>query len=367
MVGMTESDLADGASVGRSELTRDNHYVPRSYLKRWADDCGRIWSYRILASHQNVPLWKPQSTKGLAYHEHLYTRVVASGETDDIERWIEKEFESPAKGSIHKAVSNEKLTATDWQKLIRFLAAQDARTPARLMKVLKRLHETLPAIIEATLADSVRKLEAAKHDGVSLSHADHPHDEFFPGRVTVETFPEQEGGQLRFETVVGRGLWLFSLKQLLTKTVNALLEHKWTILRSPPGMEWLTSDDPVVCLNYHDAKKYDFGGGWGSKGTEIFLPLSPNHLMYTRIGEKPWPKGHVLSRELAQSLQRFTVEHAHRFVFGRTQDPSVAAWRPRVVDSSTYDAEVKQWRQWHEDQSNAERELFNTQRSSPLT
>lgn len=353
---MTESD-AGAVRVSQPELTRDNHYVPRSYLKHWADDRGRIWSYRALSSHQNVPLWKRQSTKGLAYHEHLYTRVVASGETDDIERWIDKEFESPAEGPIRKAVSNKKLAATDWQKLVRFLAAQDVRTPARLMENLKRWRETLPALIEDTLADSVHMMEAAKRDEAPLSQAGHPHGEFFPGRVTIETLPEQEGGQLRFETVVGRSLWLFSIKQLLTKTVNSLLEHKWTILRSPSGMEWLTSDDPVVRLNYHDVKKYDFGGGWGSKGTEIFLPLSPNHLMYTRIGEKPPPKGHVVSRELAQSLQRFTVEHAHRFVFGRTQNPSVAAWRPRIVDSSAFVAEAEQWRQWHEYQSNAEREL----------
>lgn len=343
--------------MSQSEVTRNNHYVPRSYLKRWADEIGRVWSYRVLVSHRNVPLWKQRSTKGLAYHEHLYTRLIATGETDDIERWLNNEFESPAQESIDKAVSNGRLAATDWEKLVRFLAAQDVRTPARLNGQLKRWRETMPAIVEDTLADSVRKMVAAKRDGVSLSHVGHRHDEFFPGRVTIEALPDQEGGQLRFETVVGRGYWLFGIKQLLTTTVNALLEHKWTILRSPPRLEWLTSDDPVVRLNYHDAREYDFGGGWGSKGTEILLPLGPRHLMYTRIGKKPPPKGHVVSRELAQSLQRFTVEHAHRFVFARTPDPSVAAWKPRIVDPGAFNAEAAQWKHWHEDQSTAEREL----------
>jgi hypothetical protein len=280
----------------------------------------------------------------------LYTQVVASGESDDIERWFEKEFESPAEEAIQKAVSNVKLAATDWHKLVRFLAAQDVRTPARLMATLGHWHKTLPALVEATLAESVQELEAAKRDGTPLPQGHHPLGEIFPGRVTVESSPQQGGGRLRFETVVGRGLWLFGLKFLLTETVSALLEHRWTILRSPPGIQWLTSDDPVIRLNYLNEDKYDFGGGWGSKGTEIFLPLSPHHLLYTRIGEKPPPRGHVVS----------WVEHAHRFVFGQTSTANVIAWRPRIVDSSAFVAEANQWRDWHANQSNAERGLVGT-------
>lgn len=129
--------------MSQSEVTRNNHYVPRSYLKRWADEIGRVWSYRVLVSHRNVPLWKQRSTKGLAYHEHLYTRLIATGETDDIERWLNNEFESPAQESIDKAVSNGRLAATDWEKLVRFLAAQDVRTPARLSEQLKHGHEPI--------------------------------------------------------------------------------------------------------------------------------------------------------------------------------------------------------------------------------
>lgn len=357
---MVELGPARGVRMSKLELTRDNHYVPRTYLKRWAYDGARVWTYRVLSSHPNVPLWTLHSTKGLAFHKHLYTRVVPSGETDDIERWIGREFESPAEEPIRKAVSNEKLTVTDWQNLIRFLAAQDVRTPARLIEDLKNWRETLPADIEKTLENSLRELEAAKLGGAPLPHDEVPHAELFPGRVTIETLPEQGGGLVRFETSVGRSLWLFGIKNLLTKTVNALLQHKWTILRSPPGIEWLTSDNPVVRLNFYSAKKYDFGGGWGCKGSQIFLPLSPNHLMYTQIGAKPPPKGRVVSVDLAQSLQRITVEHAHRFVFGRTQNPRVAVWRPRVVDRQAFDAEAAQWRHWHESQSNAERAFIAT-------
>lgn len=56
-----------------NEFQKDNHYVPRLYLKRWADANNKVNTYRLLVPHQRRPLWKRRSAKGLAYHEHLYT------------------------------------------------------------------------------------------------------------------------------------------------------------------------------------------------------------------------------------------------------------------------------------------------------
>jgi hypothetical protein len=343
--------------VGIPELKRNNHFLPRGYLKRWAGSGGKVWSYRLLVSHPNVPQWKQQSTRGLAYQEHLYTRLVADKESDEIERWLDREFESPAEEPFRKAISNEKLTPSDWRKLIRFVAAQDARTPARLIENMKRWNETLQTMIDTTLEEFVKTLESGKAATTTVPKTHHPYAKYFPGRVTIEKLPGQKGGQLQFETVVGRGLWIFSIKQLLTTTLNALERHKWTVLRSPPGVAWLTSDDPVVKLNYQHAKKYDFGGGWGSKGTEIFFPLSPNHLMYTKIGERPPPRNSVVPTQVAQSLQKLTVEHAHRLVFATRPEANVVDWRPRTINSDAFKKEREQWHQWNKEQSDAERDL----------
>lgn len=83
-------------------------------------------------------------------------------------------------------------------------------------------------------------------------------------------------GQLKAEMIVGRGLWFSGMRHLLTHTVKHLERHKWTILRPPEDLSWFTSDDPVIRLNYYDAGRYDFNGGWGNKGTEIILPLAPS-------------------------------------------------------------------------------------------
>lgn len=341
-----------------NEFVEKNHYVPESYLKRWGDANGKISVYRILVPNQNVPLWKKASPRGLANHRHLYTRIITSEESDEIERWFNTEFESPAAASIEKAVSDNQLSPEDWKNLIRFLAAQDVRTPTSLIKTLQNGQSNLESVInENALRTYVQDYEKLKEQGISPIISPNSNAEFLPIKVSTELLPGADFGTLRVEGVVGRGYWLFTIKSALTGAINKLLTHKWTILRSPAGFEWATSDDPVIRLNYHNPEKYDFFGGWDSAGTEIFLPLSPRHLLYTKIGSKPLKRGTVLSIELSRGIQQIIIEHAHRFVFTSKQDANVSVLRPRKVDATIFANEAEQWRNWHEKNKDAESDL----------
>ena len=163
---------------------------------------------------------------------------------------------------------------------------------------------------------------------------------------------------MKSEILVGRGLWFFGIRHLLTKTIKVLLNQKWTILLAPDGLDWFTSDDPVIRLNYYDQGAYDFRGGWGRKGGEIMMPLDSRHLLYTKIGERPPQRGSIVPRSEAEAIRRFIAEHAHRFIFAASPDPEIATLRPRTVDAAVLRREQKQWRKWHEEQSAAERELL---------
>lgn len=346
-------------SMKRKSFSRDNHYVPRIYLKQWVTEEGGIWTYRIFVSNDNVPKWKISSTKGIAYHTHLYTRIVAGGQTDEVEQWLDREFEAPAEHVVRKVVSESRLSPEDWTRLIRFLAAQDVRTPARLSESLERWNKSLPDLMQRTLEDSVRELEAAKKGRKLVRQISKPHSDFIPFRVRTERIPQSETAAVKVESVAGRGLWLYSLKHLLTETVDVLLSHKWTILRPPKGVNWYTSDDPVIKLNFYQAGKYDFKGGWGSKETEILLPISPNHLLYTKIGAAPPRRGTIVSESLAKMIQRFIAEHAHRLIFAAIKDPEVESIRPRTVDRSLFNEEREQWKRWHEENTKAESNLYS--------
>jgi hypothetical protein len=149
------------------------------------------------------------------------------------------------------------------------------------------------------------------------------------------------------------------MRHLLTDSdsVKALLDYRWSILRAPDELNWFSSDDPIVRLNYHNEDKYDFGGGWGSKGTEIFLPLSPHHLMYTQIGYRPPERGFVLPRPAAEFIRRAIAEHAHRNIFSNSPNEEIPKLRPRHEDAEIFRKEREGSRKWHEDQTKAEEEL----------
>src|ERR1700733_11824547 len=115
-------------------LTRDNHFVPQFYLKNFSTASGEVREYRTLVSHSSVPVWKPVNTAGTGYEKNLYTRIVRGEETDDIEQWLNREFESPAKEPFEKVLAARELTQGDWRLLVRFLASQIVRTPAFLVK-----------------------------------------------------------------------------------------------------------------------------------------------------------------------------------------------------------------------------------------
>jgi hypothetical protein len=280
------------------------------------------------------------------------------GETDEIEQWLECEYETPAADVLKKITSNARLTPSDWKVLIRFLAAQDVRTPARLVENLQRWHKTLPGLLQNSLEEAVRIFESMKARGEKLPSIKSPLAESFPLRIETEIVPDQVLGTIKAKTIVGRGLWLFGIKHLLSKTADVLHQHKWTILSPPKGMTWFTSDDPVVRLNYRSPENYDFGGGWGSEGTEIFMPLSPNHLLYTQVGSRLSTRDTQISLDQAKIMRRCIAEHAHRFIFSSEPEAQVPTLKPRMVSADLLRNEKIQWSKWHEDQSAAENKLI---------
>jgi hypothetical protein len=333
------------------------------YLKRFATAAGRVLTYPILVAHERVRLWKPRPIKGIAYRAHLYTRIVATGQTDEFETWLNEEFETPAEEALKKATEDMRLTPNDWQRIIRFVAAQDVRTPASLFESTQRWNKAGPIMLEETLQKSIRRLELAKSRGEKIKAVKAPNSEYLPVRITSTIESGEEFGKIKAEMIVGRGLWLFNIRTLLTNTLKVLLEQKWSILKPPEGLEWFTSDDPVVRLNYYNENKYDFNGGWGNRGTEIFIPLSPKHLLYTQVGHQRPSRGTVVDHAKAEMIRRFIAEHAHRYIFSKSTDAEMPKLRPRTVNAALWHDENEQWNKWHEEQTRAERELMGWEES----
>lgn len=82
-------------------------------------------------------------------------------------------------------------------------------------------------------------------------------DNLLPIKVSVE----RNFGQVKVDSLVGKGMYLFALKHLLTKTVNVMYKYKWHVIHAADGISFPTSDDPVICMNYSGEHEYDFKGG----------------------------------------------------------------------------------------------------------
>lgn len=200
---------------------RREHFVPRLYLKRWSTPQNKIWTYRTLVSHAQVGLWRERSTKGVAFQEHLYTQIVDGRESADIEEWLDKEFEAPAEEALDKATSDRRLTPDDWRILVKFLAAQDVRTPTRLSEALQRWESELPELLQESMKASVSEIETALKSGAPpRPQPAPPSGARFPLKVTTEITPGEDMGRLRAEIVAGRALWLFPMKDLLSRSAK---------------------------------------------------------------------------------------------------------------------------------------------------
>ncbi|HCR85835.1 MAG TPA: hypothetical protein DIV86_04075 [Alphaproteobacteria bacterium] len=324
-------------------ISSDNHYLAQSYLKRWSDAEGKVYLYRSLVSNPQVPLWARKSVKSLAYTQHLYTSKITAIENDELERWFGKYFESPAKEVVEKIVNEVRLFSSDWECLINFLAMHDVRTPARLLEHLYSATETYQKVINDALKNIPEKLKSKKDFNMDKVFYPMPH------HIKVNIRKKNEiSSTIEAKATIGRESWIWSIKNLLNKTSKVLHDHKWTILKPADGFDWFTSDKPVVKLNYYSNGNYDFKGGWGSEGTEIFFPLDPQNLLFTQVNGKNIPKKYSkCNTKMTKYIRRFIAESSYRYIFSNKLDEDIKLFKPREVNLELYNSEKDAWDKWN--------------------
>jgi len=87
------------------------------------------------------------------------------------------------------------------------------------------------------------------------------------------------------------------------------------------------------------------------------LPLTPKHILYTQIGNSNNKNIADYSYEYSVLFQKLIIEHAHRYVFARTQIKGMLKLHPRTVDADLFQQEKKVLDSWHGEQMKGEKEL----------
>ena len=336
---------------------RANHYIPQGYLRQWAHDEARIWTYRTLVSHPGVREWRSHSIKGIANREHLYAQVSYGSISDLVERWLERHVDSPSAAALQRVAKEQRLSPSDWDCIFRFFACSQARTPAYFLRAQARWTRELPELMASSLKRTTRAIE----EGTRLETPRGPPlggtEVEPPIRVRLRPNKDGEGGVVEAIVLTGRRLWLTEIHRIASHSYKNLRGLHWTILRAPLGRQWLTSDDPAIGARISQDRVVTYDGGPGILGSYLFMPLSPLHMLYARVGARPQLKYTTMGDAEASFVQTCQVKHAHRLVFAQAIDDWVQSIRPRVIDKNAHEHERGEWEKLHKEHSQAERDL----------
>ena len=290
---------------------------------------------------------------------NFYICLKGEEESDEIEKWLNEKFETPAKIPLEKAINGERIDSDDVKKLINFLACQIVRTPAFLERFLKESknivsHEFENIVKEATddIINQSKKKIKSEINQIKNGIDENP----FPLKIIDTGITDGEMELFQVKTVIGKSLYLNSLKYYLTKTLDVLHKHRWKIIELDKNVNIPTSDDPVICLNYYGNNKYDFNGGWAKKGSEIIFPISPRKIMYTHIGYK---KKIELNYDVSLFIKRIIAEHAHMKIFSNFKDMEIIKYRNRFVDKEAFEREKNIFKDFHDNYKNIEKSYLS--------
>lgn len=339
-------------------LSRDNHYVPQMYLKAWANE-NKIWAYSLLVSDPKVPHWKKESIKNTAFRKDLYTNIGNNNnESDTIEHFLDKNFESPAMIPLKKAIEGSSLSKDDLIILSRFVASQCVRTPAWYIKNLKQWGNTLPQIFEDTLNKLANEMSNMDINDIKLNKSS-INTNYFPLKVTRTGKVVDDKELIEVNSYIGKSMWFFAINHILTKTCTLLNKHNWRVITAAPGISWPTSDDPVICLNFYNNNNYDFNGGWDNEGSEIILPISPTKILYTQVGKDCRLKQFDL--KTSHLIKKLIIEHAHRKIYCNSPQKNMRNLRERVEDPLIFKEEETMLKNWYSTYVETESEfIFHT-------
>lgn len=264
----------------------DHHYLAIFYLNRWTGEDGKVC--RFSRPHGDTVVSKRTSPKGTAYEEHLYSMRTPDGPPiADMERKFMSRLDSEAAEALD--LLEKGLPETKWERRLRsawsrFIWAQSIRTPSEIAQLKSSVKEAwsaeTPGLQEA--------YEAERPEGAPESV-----DEWL---AALDSFSEDHFAL----TIARRSMDHPAIGQIINNM-------RWKVLDFDGcDIPLLTSDRPVrmtTTLAETDAF--------------IMMPIGPNRLFVaTRETQTMRRIAAQKRREQAKHLNKITVQHAVKYVFG---------------------------------------------------
>lgn len=318
------------------EKKRDNHYVPRSYLKQWSNDGRAVWAYDTIVWNKGQKVWRPVGVGGVACWKDFYSQINDDETVDDsIEILFGDEYESRA-GDAFKMVRNgDVLASDDMALLVDFAILQMVRTPVWLLKSSALMAGVFPSAATEMLG----KLETDYKAGLLTKHNVHEKVRSLPDNAP---FPQFEIGvdvdvrawEIAVSLPLGRKNYLASVGRVLRGDVGKCMRSfDWSVIEMPNGVLLPTCDNPFVRLCVRAGMRPTLDGAVGDPNTHLFMPLTPHHLLYANAGGARLDRRRLIGESsLVDLISGSVVQNALRYVYDRKRSDWIAELRPRRVD-----------------------------------
>jgi hypothetical protein len=285
-------------------MVKQQHYVPRCYLKNFANSDEQIWAYD--KSTDKVFL---SSVEGVASEKFFYDSEKldnAAGQKQFIEKALSL-LEGQARTVFQELLlrlngsQSARMLPNEKYFLSHFIAVQMLRTRENRIQI-EQMTNQFSAWVHSFLTE---EMIAASGDRIP------------PLKISEKQLAEMQG-------------MFLSDPNVLFKYADILDSHFWIILQAAPGCTFLTSDHPVgKKANVH--KPLRSISGIASKGIEMVFPLSPSYCIclhertyFEKQLErfKPLENGVHVLRDTAhmEYYNHFQIMQSNRFLFGNSDD-----------------------------------------------
>lgn len=342
-----------------AQHSRDNHFVPQFYLKRWSTNGNTVWDYRTIIHHPNEPIWKRSSIKNSACWKDLYTQHGQEAIDTKIEDFFSDCIETPSLTAFQKIDNGESPSSRDIDVLVNLLIAQLFRTPYAMVKEAQIIRKSFAKVAQKTAKTVSLELNSGRITPNTMNRGDCSENQPFP--TTPLSFKmDSFNNEIHASTTLGRQQFLSAFGNLYYGAVGKTLRsYLWRIIQMPIGVELPTSDNPVVVFGINPLNGHMvFDVGIGTPKAIIVFPLDTRHMLFTQVGVTACqllqfePDTHHLDFFI-----RAIIQNAGLHIFAKKQLRSIQNIRPREINPEKATELLKVRQQWDEIQNKVDENL----------
>lgn len=282
---------------GASNEKKRHHYIPITYLDKFADNLGKVFAYR--KDDVQRPLHVRPSE--IAFERYYYSQPLLEGGRDnntleDFFSTIENTWSLLAARLRAGSAGTNDFTGSDFECLFTFLCLMRVRVPATR------------DMVEVSRAEQVKATARILDQEGMLPPRPKGHEDILD-HMTVAIDPHQS---------------LLAMGDL-ARGFSIVLDHLgFEVLHNKTDVSFLTSDNPVVCFDPTVPEErvlpYQVRPPHGA--IELLFPVDADTILRGRTGLRrsgPQRLRHSAMTECRQAkrINRFVARFGYRFVFSR--------------------------------------------------